>query len=335
MGVNANFLDSGKSLSRISVNGFRSIRSLKRLKLDQLNVLVGSNGSGKSNLMKVFTLLRDLSDQSEHVQPLEAMGGFEVNRHRGRRQSYDIKFELSFMDGGTLKLKNNRGEGFNWPSKDKLSSRRDIGKWRVYDFCNADAMRRKSYVSGHDLLVEDGRNLASVLYWLRENRHDDFRILRQTYRLSCPFLGGFFLNPYEFNEAQIELVWRDLHGRKCGANTLSDASLRFLALVTILRTPEDLRPPILFLENPDLGLHPHAVSLLHSMISSYAVHTQVVLTTQNPYFLDHFDPDDIIVANLVDGETEFKRLTNKDLDEWLEDESLGQLWCRNHFGGRP
>ena len=91
---------------------------------------------------------------------------------------------------------------------------------------------------------------------------------------------------------------------------------------------------MILIDEPELGLHPYAIALLASMVKRASVHTQVILSTQSALLLDHFEPEDVLVADLVDGSTQLKRLSTKGLEAWLEDYSLGQLWEKNEIGGR-
>jgi predicted ATPase len=89
---------------------------------------------------------------------------------------------------------------------------------------------------------------------------------------------------------------------------------------------------MILIDEPELGLHPYAITLLASLIKSASTKTQIILSTQSPQLLDHFKPEDILVANLVQGGTQLTRLESSKLDIWLQDYSLGQLWEKNEFG---
>ena len=121
-----------------------------------------------------------------------------------------------------------------------------------------------------------------------------------------------------------------------GPHLTSDGSLRFFALVTLLSLPTESLPSIILLDEPELGLHPSAVSLLGSMIQSVAVQHQVIVATQSPLLVDAFELDDVTVLELEDGETQIRRLSNGDYERWLEDGfTTGELWQTNLLGGRP
>ena len=134
----------------------------------------------------------------------------------------------------------------------------------------------------------------------------------------------------------IRLEWRhrtsDAH---FDISAFSDGTLRFLAIATLLLQPEKLRPSVILLDEPEIGLHPYAITLLCSLIRSVAVETQVILATQSSFFVDHFEPEDVIVVDRVEGRSEFTRLSTEKLKNWLEEYSLGDLWLMNDLGGRP
>lgn len=119
------------------------------------------------------------------------------------------------------------------------------------------------------------------------------------------------------------------------AAALSDGTLRFIALSTLFLQPGDLRPSIVLLDEPELGLHPYAIAVLSSVIKSVSTETQVLLATQSSTLLDHFEPSDVLVAERVDGSTRLNRLDGDRLESWLGRYSLGQLWEKNELGGRP
>ena len=111
--------------------------------------------------------------------------------------------------------------------------------------------------------------------------------------------------------------------------------LRAMALIALLQQPEDDLPDVLILDEPELGLHPSAIEVLSSLIHSAAKHVQVIVATQSVSLIDRFEPDDIVVADRVDGATSLRRLVPAELTEWLEAYTLSELWEKNVLGGRP
>jgi predicted ATPase len=89
------------------------------------------------------------------------------------------------------------------------------------------------------------------------------------------------------------------------------------------------------LDEPELGLHPFAVTVLAGLIKSLSLYRQIVLATQSTPLLDHFDPQDVVVVDRTDRVSTFRRLDPVALADWLEEYSLGELWEKNVLGGRP
>lgn len=144
------------------------------------------------------------------------------------------------------------------------------------------------------------------------------------------------MEPLLRNQDTIKLEWSHQGtGQYFDVSSLSDGTLRFIALATLFLQPKRFRPSAILVAEPELGLHPYAIGLLASLIRQASVDTQVVVSSQSSLLLDHFSPEDVLVADRVEGHTEIKRLSPATREEWLEDCSLGQLWKKNEIGGRP
>ena len=344
-------------LDWISVSGFRSIAQLEQLPLGPINVLIGANGSGKSNLIQVFALLRAWQ-RGRLDQYVALTGGADRNLHFGTKvtprlsvgvmfkddKTYDVEFRTSLDDRLVLDVRV-LGPVPEFPEGDdaarlfKEMEDQRLKQWRVYHFHDTGKgapLLKTAYLGDNEFLREDGENLAPFLYYLKHREKTSYRRIQQTFRLVAPFFDDFILEPMPENEQMLRLGWRhrtsDAHFDISG---FSDGTLRFLALATLLLQPARLRPSIILLDEPELGLHPDAINLLCSLIQSVAVETQVVLATQAPFLVDHFEPEDVIVVDRVDGRSEFRRLSTGKLKSWLEDYSLGDLWLKNELGGGP
>ncbi len=214
-----------------------------------------------------------------------------------------------------------------------------LDRWIHYQFHDTSAaspMKKTADVNDNRRLRSNGSNLAAFLYLLRETYEEEYGMIRRTVRLAMPFLEDFVLKPSALNEDKIRLEWRHRGSDAYfDASSLSDGTLRFIALATLLLQPKSLRPSVILLDEPELGLHPYAITLLASLVRRASTDTQVILATQSSLLLDHFGPEDVLVADRVNGATEFRRLESEDLKEWLSDYSLGQLWEKNELGGRP
>ena len=154
-----------------------------------------------------------------------------------------------------------------------------------------------------------------------------------------PSFQDFFLEPQILNPQWIKLQWLEKGNNEYvfGPEHFSDGTLRFIALATLLLQPPELLPQVIFVDEPELGLHPQAVDIRASMVQKAAERTQVILATQSPRLLDSFDYSNIIVAEkeLVTGFTILTRLDEDEIKIWLEDYSLSQIWEKNIIGGQP
>ena len=219
------------------------------------------------------------------------------------------------------------------------SVREHLDGWRVYHFHDTGAtspLKRTADLNDNRFLRHDGANLAAFLHYLFRRHADSYDLIRRTVQLVAPFFDDFHLEPLALNETAIRLEWLHRHSdARFDVSAFSDGTLRFIALATLLLQPASLRPPVILLDEPEIGLHPGALTIVASLVKQVSVETQVVLSTQSSLLLDHFRPEDVLVADRVDGATSLRRLDADRLERWLEDYSLGQLWMKNELGGRP
>ena len=368
------------ALENISIKGFKSIRNVK-VPLRNINVLIGANGSGKSNFLEVFSFLQDIrgGDISDRLAD-EALRQYTARAGgAGRLLHFGPKFTdiiyigilfaprgefsvfLSYTDTDSLlvRLIAYPAELQEQPPVEGKHTKEQIAAepgplemgpadgrfsqllatWRLYHFHDTSSsapLKKTANLHDNRYLRPDGSNLAAFLYLLREKHEDSYRFLRNTVRLVAPFFDDFVLEPLALNEDTIRLEWKHVGTDDYfDVSSLSDGTLRFIALAALLQQPEELRPSVILLDEPELGLHPLAITMLASMIKTASVDTQVILATQSPILLDYFEPEDVLVADRVDGATEFRRLSSDNLAIWLEDYSIGELWEKNDLGGRP
>jgi predicted ATPase len=197
-------------------------------------------------------------------------------------------------------------------------------------------MRKTAKVNDNEYLRADGSNLASFLYYIREKHEPSYSLIQRAVQRVAPFFDDFRLTPLRLREDDIRLEWRHKRSDQYfDASSLSDGTLRFIALATLFLQPEQYLPSVILVDEPELGLHPYAIEMLAALVRQASVTTQVIVSTQSSLLLDHFAPEDVLVANRVDDGTQIKRLKSSHLAKWLEDYSLGQLWEKNEFGGRP
>jgi predicted ATPase len=208
--------------------------------------------------------------------------------------------------------------------------------FHFHDTSEHSAIRRPSYIEANRFLYPDAGNLASMLYLYKEKYSAAYRRITATVRQMVPDFADFVLERSPLNEQQIFLKWTHKdRNNEFGPHQLSDGSLRFIALATLLLQPEDKLPLLIALDEPELGLHPAALEILAGMARAASLHCQVVFATQSSVFLDHFEPEDIVVVNSRSGASEFTRLSSEELAAWREEYTLGEIWEKNVVGGGP
>jgi predicted ATPase len=218
-----------------------------------------------------------------------------------------------------------------------------LSRCQVFQFHDTSAtakIRGEGYVDDARFLRSDGGNLAAFLGQLRGNefgkRYYD-RIVRHI-QLMVPQFLDFDLEPLHENDRYVRLNWREKGSDYLfGPHQLSDGSLRFMALTTLFMQPPNLRPRVIIVDEPELGLHPSAISALAGMVKAAGPTTQVILATQSSRLVDEFTADQVMIVERDETRprTLFRRLSEKDLSEWLERYCLSELWEKNVLGGRP
>jgi predicted ATPase len=217
--------------------------------------------------------------------------------------------------------------------------REHLGNWRLYHFHDTSVlspMKKTADLNDNSFLRPDGSNLAAFLYFLRTKENESYELIRSTVQRVTPFFDDFQLQPTKLNPDKIRIEWRHRNSDKYfDVSSLSDGTLRFIALATLFLQPEPYRPSVILVDEPELGLHPYAITMLASLIKMASKTTQVIIATQSSMLLDHFAPEDVLVAERSNGGVQFTRLESQRLASWLSEYSLGQLWEKNEFGGRP
>jgi predicted ATPase len=206
----------------------------------------------------------------------------------------------------------------------------------VYQFHNTSEtarVRQRWSVIDNQHLKEDGANLAPFLLRIREQHPAHYQRITGTLRQIAPFFADFVLEP---ENATLLLRWRELGNDVVfGPHQASDGTLRAMALVALLLQPKEELPAVIILDEPELGLHPRAISILAGLLQGASSHSQIIAATQSPVLLDHFEPEQVIVAEREGAESVFRRLDAERLSSWLEEYTMSELWDKNVLGGRP
>jgi predicted ATPase len=222
-----------------------------------------------------------------------------------------------------------------------LSRLKGLRVYHFHDTSEEAHIRTTQEVDRNRMLLSNGGNLASFLYMLRHSYPSHYDRILSTVRLAVPFLRDFELEPDRLSPRHIQLRWRDRNpDYEFGPHQLSDGSLRAIALVTALLQPEELLPAVIFIDEPELGLHPSAIGIVARLLKSVAAKRQVVVATQSPRLLAECEPEDVVVVEREEdrngyGESNFRKLGAEELGDWLKDYDLGTLYEMNVTGGGP
>lgn len=115
---------------------------------------------------------------------------------------------------------------------------------------------------------------------------------------------------------------------------LSNGTLHYLCLLAILCDPSP--PPLICIEEPELGLHPDILPSLADLLLAASEKTQIIVTTHSDILVESMSetPECVVVFEKHEGKTEMNRLSSDELAEWLKEYSLGDLWIKGQLGGK-
>lgn len=360
------------SLDHIYLTGYKSINNID-LRLNSLNILIGANGAGKTNFISLFTLLRNIMNGHMGVY-VAKQGGADTFLHFGQQTTERIEIRLTFGVNGyncrlvpaasdTLFFEEEEGTFHNteYPNPyvqslggghketnlvDEYGSPttkiaeytiRSMKSWRVYHFHDTSSsakVKQTGDLNDNSSLRPDAGNLAAFLYRLQETKPQSYRRIVAAIRQVAPFFDNFSLRPDPLNVQKIRLEWVEKGSDSYfSADYLSDGTLRFICLATLLLQPD--LPATILIDEPELGLHPYAIVLLASLLRKASTQAQVIVSTQSVQLVNQFQPEDVIVVDREGVSSSFQRLDTIDLEDWLDEYGLGDLWEKNVFGGRP
>lgn len=207
-------------------------------------------------------------------------------------------------------------------------------RYHFHDTSESAGVKQPGPIGDNRSLRRDGSNLAAFLHRLKAQQDPSFTRIGDALRSVAPFFDGFVLEPQATNDDTIKLEWRhrdsDVYG---DASTLSDGSLRFLCLATVLLQPDP--PAVILIDEPELGLHPFAIYQLAEMLEVASRKAQVIVSTQSVTLLDRISLGSVVTAERVDGQTRLAPVDTEGLEDWLEEFSVGDLWLKNLIGARP
>ena len=371
-------------IESVRIRGFRSLAGVKLKGLPRATVLIGANGSGKSNFIRFFELLTWMLGARRLAEFIERQGGADDQLFGGNRRTPRLEAQVALRTDSGRKdyrfaLTHAHPDRFLFTEESFRFSRaglptgaewenlgsgqreagivevaqfwdvidlRTVAAWEIvnllgdctvyqfHDTSDSSNFKKLWDVEDRNYLRSDAGNLAAVLHRLER---EDIR----RYEVICRHIGrilpGFDRFVLEESYGKVMLRWQAKGADKTfGAHLTSDGSLRFFALVTLLNLPPEMLPGVLLLDEPELGLHPAAITLVGGMIKALAEERQVIVATQSPLLVDAFGLDEIFVLDLQEGRTKISKLDPDKYRQWLDDSfTPGQLWQKNLLGGRP
>ena len=362
-------------IEQITIKNYKSIRRIEGLPLRRINVLIGENGAGKSNFISFFEMLNAIYERrfGQYVLQRGGIKRF-INFHASTDESISCLVDFDNKNALSLNIiPSQTGKGiisnfshfFNGHAdKDKdyrkwhditldrdveesdiqsnLSKRmryvkKQLASLKVYHFHDTSLkspMRGPSVMGDYEMLRSDASNLAAWLYRLKHTDITGFQLIEGTLKSVAPYFRKFHLEPDAINPLQIKLEWEEEDSdRYLDGYSFSDGTIRFVALAALLLSEQ--RPDVILIDEPELGLHPAAMTKLAAMIRRASQTSQIIVSTQSAAFIDEFDSEDIVVAERNEEGAVFHRLDNIKLDSWRSNYSLGELWRKNVLGGRP
>lgn len=342
----------------IEIQGYKSIKSVK-IPFRPINILIGANGSGKSNFISFFEFLNRLFNRKLN-EYINLTGGDNKYLHKGKKTTNQIYFKTEFnggqngysatLDSGTenfvftqekliyrgkenVDISNSDTEARikttdNYRAKYVIKYLNSFRKYHFHDTSRQSPFSQLSHIENDiHYLYEDGKNITAFLFEIQQNNKIVYNRILKTIESIAPYFSDFYFQPN--SEKYIRLQWTDKFSDTIyGANDLSDGTIRFIALTTLFMQPD--LPKTVIIDEPELGLHPTAIAKLAGMIKSAASREcQVIIATQSTDLISHFEPEDIITVDQIDGESVFNRLEPESLAQWLEEYTIDDLWKRN------
>jgi len=360
-------------IEKILIKNYKSIRDLE-LELKPLNILIGSNGAGKSNFISFFQLVYSIFEQK--LQSFVIERGIDNLLYFGRKKSNEIIGLIDFDNTNAMffSLKptqtnkayiNQLGDYFNnltvngkdynhwnqkiWDTgveetnlKQRIESRAEyiqtyLDSFKLYHFHETSVnskMKTPCNIGDNRVLREDGSNLAAFLFYLKNKHEKSYKKIEAIVRSIAPYFERFDLEPDKNKETQIQLEWKEKNSDMY--LNAHNFSDGTLRFIALTTLLLQPEPPkTIIIDEPELGLHPFALNKLSGLIRSASICSQVIVSTQSVNLVNHFEPENIIVVDREQNQSVFKRPNVAELKSWLEEYSLGDLWEKNMLGGQP
>lgn len=309
-------------LKEIKISGYKSLGTDAQpvnLEMSDLNIIIGANGAGKSNFISFFKMLANMMTGALQVYvgkngSSESMLQFGAKRTKtisaglvfqNARFTNTYEFSLVKAVNDTLifseEIISDGKNRFELSSGQKESYLLTDGAHRAgeravrailsgckafqfHDTSSEAHIRNAAYIDNNRCLMSDGGNVASYLYMLKMKYEPYYKRIVDHVRYVMPTFQDFVLEPQILNPQWIKIQWMEKGNSEYvfGPEHFSDGTLRFIALATLFLQPPELLPQVIFVDEPELGLHPQAVDVLASMVQRAKKNTQIIMATQSP-----------------------------------------------------
>lgn len=324
-----------RMLSEISIKGYRSINDLNSLQLRDRNILIGDTGKGKTNFISALKLVQE-TVRGNLERQVELEGGARYMLSRAGEPAEKISFGLGFgpekysfhlipdfFDSLTLTQEEKSFTAQSRKVKDSILA------WQLYGFHDAGRIlkaRMCEIEEDNQMLRSDGSNLWSVLFRISEEDPHGFLGI-------CNCLGKvmrdfWYLDIEPKQAGQKKMLEISYHLRGCEislpVDTLPVGAIRVLCLATALFQPN--RPSTMIFDEPEEGLDLNGVDLFGELFSLAALHSQIIVATQAPRFINEYSLEDLILVTKRLGVSSFVRLKEENFPTYCKENNLSELW---------
>ena len=225
------------------------------------------------------------------------------------------------------------------PSSDNavlMHARKALDGFRLFQFHDTLKTAQIRYMKpmrDHVNLELDGKNLLPTLEYISVEYPPYYREIISTVKAACPFFGNFVFQRTSADDSEVRWYRTENRDMLLSFRSLSCGTARFIALATLLLQPSELQPQVILIDEPELGLHPLALTLLGEMLMAASDERQLIVATQSADLVSQMQPENVIVVDRKEDKSVFSRLKTSELVDWFPDFSLGDLWKTNLFGG--
>lgn len=331
-------------IDKLNIKGFKNISNISINNFYTTKCIIGINGVGKSNLLSLIAFVSSAfsgvannyldfySKTSLDVLPFGNLGSIidvtlGFTGHNNINCSVKIKHLAD--NNFNVQINNQSSKGLDAATDNTLVANylSNIAYYNSYYnnlfwFSNIN-----NYVCNKN---NQASNMFAILRVLKHSYSNIYLEITNLIKFFNPLIKQILLQE-DTQKVLVELAYCN---KMVDLFSISDGSLRFFILLTLLKLPANLRPNLLMLEEPEVGLNPFLVDILGDLINSYSQSSKVIFTTHSNILLNKLQPQDIKVLD-IDNKTGSLSLNNLDatkLEPWLQSYSLGDLWLMNLIG---